>query len=105
MEQAHHINVLEMKAVLYMLKTRPPLLRGTIVSWHSNNKTVLAYLLKEGGTRSWTLCLITKEVFHILDKWGISLRPAYLKGLANKGTDALSRSKEILEWCLAPSVA
>ena len=39
----------------------------------------------------------------MLDKRSITLRPAYLKGIANSGADALSRGKEVLEWCLAPT--
>ena len=98
-----HINILEMRAVLLALKEWAPQLSGSVVAWYADNRTVVAYLLKEGGTRSWDLCALTKEIFKILDRWAISLRPAYLKGIANAGADSLSRGKEVLEWCLSPS--
>ena len=76
-----------------------------MVAWHADNKTVVAHLLKEGGTRAWDLCLLTKQVFKLLDRWAITLRPAYLKGIANSGADALSQGKEVKEWHLAPPAA
>ena len=91
-----HINVLEMRAVFLALKAWAPLLRGTTVAWYADNSGVVAHLLREGGT-------LTKQVFSLLDKWAINIRPAYLKGIANAGADALSQEKEVLEWCLAPS--
>lgn len=104
-EADQHINLLEMRAVLLALKEWAPLLRGKVIAWYADNKTVVAYLLKEGGTRSWSLCLLTKEVFRILDRWAITIRPAYLKGIANAGADALSRGRAVKEWCLDPRVS
>ena len=100
-----HINILEMTAVHLALKAWAPSLKGSTVAWYADNKTVVAHLLKEGGTRAWDLCLLTKQVFKLLDRWTITLRPAYLKGIANSGADALSRGKEVKEWHLAPQTA
>ena len=101
-EGTRHINVLEMRAVLLALKAWAPLLRGSTVAWYVDNRTVVAHLLKEGGTRAWDLCLLTKQVFALLDKWSINIRPVYLKGIENVGADALSHGSEVLEWCFAP---
>ena len=90
---------------LLALKAWAPLLKGTTVAWYADNKAVVAHLLKEGGTRAWDICLLTKRIFSILDRWAITLRPAYLKGIANSGVDALSRGKEVKEWTLALSTA
>ena len=104
-QASQHISLLEMRAVHPALKALAPLLKGTIVAWFVDNRTVVAHLLKEGGTRAWDLCPITKQVIVQLDKWSINIRPAYLKGIANAGADALSRGKQVLEWCLAPTAA
>ena len=77
----------------------------TTVALYAINRTVVAYLFKEGGARAWELCLLTKQVFRILDRWSITLRQAYLKGIANAGADSLSRGKEVLEWCFSPATA
>ena len=74
-DQEAHINILEIRAVLLALKTWPPQLRGTTVAWHVDNKTMVAYLGKERGARSSDLCLMTKEVFKILDRWAITQVP------------------------------
>jgi len=101
-EASLHINILEMKAVLLALREWAPLLRGRTVALLADNKTVVAYLTKEGGTRSDSLMAVCRQVFGILDRWNVSLRPAYLKGIANTAADALSRGTEVREWCLHP---
>jgi len=101
-EASLHINVLEMKAVLLALKEWAPLLRGHTVALLADNKTVVAYLTKEGGTRSGNLMTVTRQIFGLLDRWNVTLRPAYLKGIANTAADALSRGTEVKEWCLHP---
>jgi len=93
-----------MRAALLALKTWAPMMRGLTVAIHSDNRAMVAYLLKEGGTKSPSLCSLTKEIYTIIDRWGISLRPAYLKGVANIEADSLSRGREVREWCLLPRV-
>ena len=100
-----HINCLEMKAVILTFKAWGSSLRGKVVALHCDNKAVVAYLMKEGGTKSPGLCHLTRILFSLLDKWAISLRPAYLRGIANIEADSLSRGKQLQEWCLLPQVA
>ena len=70
-----------------------------------DNTTVVSYLLKEGGTRSRLLCLKAIAIHQVCSRWGITLRPAYLPGMANTAADALSRGRVVQEWCLSPAVA
>jgi len=100
-----HINALELKAAINAVRTWAPDLRGQVVALQADNKTAVAYLLKEGGTRSRILCHLTRVMFRILDRWDITLRPAYLKGIANVEADCLSRGLEVRDWCLRPEVA
>ena len=41
----------------------------------------------------------------LCSRWQITLRPAYLMGVANTAADSLSRGKEVQEWCLHPTTA
>ena len=94
----------EMHQPARMLQHWAPRLRGRTVSLQVENRSVVAYLLKEGGTRSRPLCLLTMQVFHLCQKLGIALRPAYLPGVANVAADALSRGRQVVEWHLNPTV-
>jgi hypothetical protein len=99
-----HINVLELQAIYNATLQWAPLLRGKVVSVHSDNKTAVAYILREGGTRSPPLMALTRRLLHLVDKWGITLRPCYIPGIANVEADALSRSRVITEWSLLSGI-
>ena len=51
-----HINFLELKAVLLALKRFQHLVQGKVVLVATDNTTVVAYINKEGGMRSGSLC-------------------------------------------------
>ena len=98
-----HINVKEMLAVLKAITAWARDLSGLTVSLQSDNRTVVAYLTKEGGTRSPELCDLAFTVLRKCDLYTINLRPAYLPGMANLEADGLSRGKKLQEWTLQGS--
>lgn len=100
-----HINTLETRAVRLALQKWAPQLRGQVVSLQLDNKSAAAYLRREGGTRSKALCQEALQTLALADKWGISLVPTYLPGIANTTADQLSRGKTPDEWCLQPWAA
>jgi hypothetical protein len=104
-EAEYHINVLEMMAVQKTLKEWGPFWQGKAVSLQADNRTVVAYLKKEGGTRSPQLIRLTEQVLLEANRQKIILCPAYLPGAANVAADAKSRGKEESEWWLRPEVA
>ena len=53
-----HINFLELKAVLLALKRFQHLVQGKVVLVATDNTTVVAYINKEGGVRSGSLCAL-----------------------------------------------
>jgi hypothetical protein len=53
------INVLEMKAVILGVQAFQSTLRGKCITLFSDNSTVVAYIRKQGGTHSDTLCRLT----------------------------------------------
>lgn len=104
-ERTWHINALELQAILLALSRWAPLLRGRVISVHSDNKTVAAYLLKEGGMKSARLMAITPSLLAIVDRWGIIILPCYVLGIANVEADALSSENQEATWCILPEVA
>jgi hypothetical protein len=103
-ERALHINHLELLAVRRGLETWAGTLSNTSVLLQVDNLTVVSYLKKGGGTRSWSL---SKEACNIL-LWchdrNVRLVPQYLPGIANTLADAQSRDQKEEEWFLLPSV-
>ena len=100
-EKNLHINVLEMRAI-YMTLTQcsPPPQSQILVA--TDNKTVLAYVNKEGGTRSWFLMKETFSLFRLLIANNWTLKARYIPGSLNVIADQLSRQGQILptEWSL-----
>ena len=98
-----HINLLEMKALFLGLQS----FREDVISHHvtamRDNSTVVAYVNKQGGTVSRTLCLLASRLL----RWTESLDARYLSGQANVLADLLSRRRQVVgtEWSLHPQVA
>ena len=104
-EQSLHINILEMRAIRYAL-IRFNLPTDSVILVNSDNSTVVAYVNKQGGTRSVTLMEETYLLFHLLQEKQWFLRASYLPGARNVIADSLSRQNQILpsEWSLHPSI-
>ena len=99
-----HINILEMKAF------SPQRVSAHSVQFLSNDSegisSVLAYLQREGGTHSPTLCREVWETLLWCHKNGISLRVRHIPGRTNILADRLSRSGKPIstEWSLNQSI-
>ena len=106
-EKSLHINVLEMRAVLLALKKFAPQLQGQKLGLMSDNSSVVAYLNKQGGTKSADLCKATREVLQLAEFHAISLRANYIPGKKNILADSLSRKFQIIqtEWSLNQGIA
>ena len=66
-----------------------------------DNKTVVSYLSKGGGTRSLLLSRLARRI--LLWSQRISIQPVYVKGILNTLAHSLSRNKET-QWHLSPAV-
>ena len=102
-EKLLHINHLEMLAVLRACKEFRLQLQHRVTTAHIDNTTVVAYLKKEGGTRSWPLTLLTRQVLSWLDAHDITLRPVHIAGVLNVQADSLSRAlvAQTNEWSIS----
>ena len=100
-EQTLHINTLEMRAISLALQHfNPPPRSHVLVA--TDNSSVVYYINKQGGTRSWSLWTEAQDLFRITDNLGISIRARHIPGRLNVIADQLSRAGQILptEWSL-----
>ena len=102
-----HINFLELKAVLLALKRFQHLVQGKVVLVATDNTTVKAYINKEGGMRSGSLCALLWRLLCWCNLRQVVLKATHIPGRLNVIADKLSRQGQVIqtEWSLhlAPS--
>jgi hypothetical protein len=105
-ESKLHINILEMRAVSLALNGFP-IPRGSHILVSTDNTTVVAYVNRQGGTRSRLLLVETQQLFSIVMERGWSLRAVHIPGHLNVIADLLSRENQVLptEWSLHPRIS
>ena len=105
-EKGLHINLLELKAVLLALKAFKNQCIGREVLVATDNTSVVAYVNKQGGTRSAQMCALLWRLMSWCNLNQVSLRARHVPGRLNVLADALSRSNQIqsTEWSLHPDV-
>ena len=101
------INHRELLAVLLALRGFHPSLWGHVVAVFSDNTTALAYLKKQGGTRSTTLNTVAQSVLRFCEDYHIQLLPQFIPGKMNVLADSLSRKNQVIgsEWTLCGGVS
>jgi ribonuclease HI len=105
-QQAQHINLLELLAVWNALKAFLHIVKNQVVLVQTDNTSVLHYINKSGGTRSFLLCQTTWEMLQWCITHNIELRATHIPGKDNKLADNLSRNViSHLEWELNINVA
>ena len=105
-ESQEHINLLELKAVYLALQAFQHRVAHQSVALMCDNATVVAYVNKQGGTVSHSLCSLTKELLLWAEANSVTLVARYLPGKANVLADQLSRRGQVIgtEWSLHPEV-
>ena len=106
-EKLMHINLLEMKALFLGLQAFREAVIGHHVTLMCDNSTVVAYVIKQGGTISRALCLLFSRFLRWTESFDVHLDARYLPGHANVLADVLSRRRQVVgtEWSLHPQVA
>lgn len=104
-EQEEHINVLELKAILFGLQSLIPHVFDEHVKIMCDNTTAVAAVNKKGSTKS----IECDEIAKLIWEWGIAhnvwLSAAHVPGVLNVKADEESRKQEIFtEWMLDPEV-
>ena len=105
-QAALSINARELLAVQLGLFQFQSALQGRTVAVFCDNTTAVAYLRKEGGTRSPLLNNLSQEILRWTESHSIRLTPQFLPGSNNVLADALSRPHQLphTEWSLNMTV-
>ena len=105
-ESKLHINHLELKAVFLALKEFRTLCCNKTVLIATDNTTVVAYINKEGGMKSGSLCALLWRILSWCTKQQVTLRARHIPGRLNVIADKLSRLGKTIqtEWSLHPKV-
>ena len=101
-----HINHLELKAVFLALKEFQTLVFNKTVLVATDNTTVVAYINKEGGMKSGSLCALLWRIRSWCTRQQVTLRARHIPGRLNVIADKLSRLGQTIqtEWSLHPEV-
>ena len=101
-ESKLHINFLELKAVLLALKRFQHLVQGKVVLIATDNTTLVAYINKEGGMRSGSLCALLWRLLCWCNLRQIVLKARHIPGRLNVIADKLSCQGQVIqtEWSL-----
>ena len=101
-----HINALEIQAVWQALKKFSRILSGKAVRVMIDNRTVVAYIRRFGGTHSKTLNDLALKVQRQALNMNTILWPVFIQGYRNVTADSLSRRGQTqeTEWSLNHSV-
>ena len=105
-ESKLHINHLELKAVFLALKEFQDLCSNNIVLVATDNTTVVAYIIKEGGMKSGSLCALLWRILSWSTRKRVTLKVRHIPGRLNVIADKLSRLGQTIqtEWFLHPEV-
>ena len=105
-ESKLHINHLELKAVFLALKEFRTLVCNKTVLIATDNTTVVAYINKEGGMKSGSLCALLWRILSWCTRQQVTLRARHIPGWLNVIADKLSRLGQTIqtEWSLHPEV-
>ena len=105
-ESKLHINHLELKAVFLALKEFRTLVPNKTVLIATDNTTVVAYISKEGGMKSGSLCALLWRILSWCTRQQVTLRARHIPGRLNVIADKLSRLGQTIqtEWSLHPAV-
>ena len=102
-----HINILEITAISFALKKAIQYIHHSCVMISTDNRTVVSYINKQGGTHSPYLCVVVWEILHWCLEHNIVIRIRHIPGKFNILADRLSRLDRPLKpkWSLDQSVA
>ena len=105
-ESKLHINHLELKVVFLALKEFRTLVCNKTVLIATDNTTVVAYINKEGGMKSGSLCALLWRILSWCTRQQVTFRARHIPGRLNVIADKLSRLGQTIqtEWSLHPAV-
>jgi hypothetical protein len=102
-ESQHHINILEIKAVMHAVKAFLKHKSDLQVLIQTDNQTTMTYINKMGGTQSVLCNQVALDLWHWCLQRNIILRADYIPGNQNQIADWASRHlSDSSSWMLNP---
>ena len=86
-----HINILELKAVFFLLKSFFRQTYNCSILIHTDNTTVIAYINNQGGSCSARLCHLALDIWNFCIQRNIMIQAIHIPGVENIEADKLSR--------------
>jgi len=100
-----HINVLELKAILFSLKSFLSEVKETHIRIQTDSSTAVCYINKLGGVKSMPCHRVTKDIWLWAIERDVHLSAEHLPGTQNVEADKASRLfDENTEWQLSRSI-
>uniref|UniRef100_A0A2A4K1K2 Reverse transcriptase domain-containing protein n=1 Tax=Heliothis virescens TaxID=7102 RepID=A0A2A4K1K2_HELVI len=99
-----HINKKELFAVLLAVQSEKDSIKNKRVVVQSDNRTVIAYIKNQGGTRSSQLTGLVYQLLTLTKKLHAEICPQYIPGIYNDVADSLSRQRSLSDWHLSMKV-
>ena len=104
-EAQDHINILELKAAFFALKSFVKYQTNQVICLKLDNTTAVAYLNNLGGTHCSQLLRLTLEIWEWCEKKSVFLLAQHIPGKRNTAADIESRtSRDRNDWKLKASV-
>lgn len=104
-EKKLHINCLELMTAWFAIQTLVKISPSVHVRLQMDNASAVAYINRQGGTRSHQLNLIAKNIWEWAIYHRIRISAEHLPGIQNVTADSLSRNlNDNLEWSLNQKV-
>ena len=105
-QKSWHINQLELQAVILAINHFQDVLRNQVVLIATDNSTTLSYIRKQGGTKSYSLNILTTQLFKLASRLNLTLHGRHIPGRKNVLADQLSRAGQVAptEWTLHQEV-
>ena len=104
-EQSLHINVLELLAIEYGLKSFKDEVKGKHVKVLTDNTCAVAYIKNMGGSHSEQCNSVARKIWIWCKENNVWLTVAHIPGILNKEADLKSRKfNDDTEWKLEPKI-
>ena len=105
MEKQEHINLLELKAILFGLKATCREMTNGHVRIMSDNTTAVCCVQKQGSSHSWKFNEISREIWSFAIERGLWLSCAHCPGKLNYEADHGSRVfRDETEWTISEEI-
>ena len=99
-ESRLHISLLELETVVRAVGALLDLVQGRCLTVFSDNTSVVAYINRQGGTRSLDLCLKTWFLLLWCQRNNIVLRASHIAGRENESGRVVSKPR-VVEYSLS----